>query len=58
MMPALTALEYSSRAKSKGMPSKALMDGVMALVASEKLSRFSAEACISVPLCQRPDCGC
>jgi hypothetical protein len=58
MTPALTALEYISRAKSKGRPNRALMDGVLALVASEKLSRFSAATCISVPLCQRPYCGC
>jgi hypothetical protein len=58
MRPALTALAYSSRAKSKGMPSRALMDGVMTLVASEMPLRFSAAACISVSLCQRSDCGC
>jgi hypothetical protein len=58
MMPALTAPEYISRAKSKGIPSNALMDGVMAFVACEEPSRFPAAACISEPLCQRPDCGC
>jgi hypothetical protein len=40
MMPALTALPYSSRAKSKGRPSKALMDGVMALVEREAIAVF------------------